>query len=194
MANIVIDIADILDGAFPELTKKQQSDCYKQVLFWEFESELGDYGLGEYVDHLAPKWANNNIGLQELYFQAVDNALINPSSTWEEESLNQKKYNQLSEWGRTKEAEEFAREKVEFPTFRRIFVDKAIKDHDYTTAKSLINQGIKLSRERQHPGTEADWREGLIDIAPQRAEGRGCRQRGTQLRQRRIRVGRDQAR
>jgi len=33
-----------------------------------------------------------------------------------------------------------------------------------------------------------------VDRAPQRAEGRGCRQRGTQLRQRRIRVGRDQAR
>ena len=167
LANIVMDIADVLDGAFSELATAQQLNCYQQVLFWEFESELGDYGLEQYLGHLSVKWANNNVGLQELYFQAVDKALIDPSGTWEEESLNKKKLKQLSNWGRTTEAEEFALEKIEIPEIRRIFVDNAIKDQDYTTARSLIKQGIKLSRDRQHPGTEADWREVLIDIAKQ---------------------------
>lgn len=167
LADIVIDIADVLDGAFSELTTTQQLRCYQQILFWEFESELRDYGLEQYLDHLSVKWASNKVGLQELYFQAVDKSLTDTSSQWEEESLNKKKLKQLSDWGRTTEAEAFALEKIEIPEIRRIFVDKAIKDQDYTTARSLIKQGIKLSRDRQHPGTEADWREVLIDIAKQ---------------------------
>ncbi|WP_299881635.1 SWIM zinc finger domain-containing protein [uncultured Cocleimonas sp.] len=167
LADLVIDIADVLDGAFPELTTTQQLRCYQQVLFWEFESELGAYGLEQYLDHLSVKWASNKVGLQEIYFQAIDKALTDTSSTWELESLNKKKLEQLSDWGRTTEAEEFALEKIEIPEIRRIFVDKAIKEQDYTTARSLIKQGIKLSRDRQHPGTEADWREVLIDIATQ---------------------------
>ena len=167
LADITINIANVLISAYPELSKQQQTKCFKQVLFWEFESELGDYGLEQYLEHLAPVWANDNVGLQEYYLKEIDKVCNSSDETWTEEINHTKKFNQLSDWGRVEEAEKLAWRKIDIPAFRKIFIDKAIKDQDYTTARSLINQGIKLSRDRQHPGTEADWREVLIDIAKQ---------------------------
>ena len=165
LADITVNFADILDSAYPELTKQQQTNCFKQVLFWEFESELGDYGLEQYLEHLAPMWANNNEELQEYYIKEIDKVCDSSVETWEEETNHTKKFYQLSAWGRIEEAEKLAWRQIDIPEFRRIFVDKAIKNKDFITAQSLIKIGIKLSKERKHPGVEADWRRILVDIA-----------------------------
>jgi hypothetical protein len=167
LANIIVNLADILDSAYPKLTQEQQTNCFKQVLFWEFESELGDYGLEQYLEHLAPMWANNNVDLQEYYLKEIDKVCNSSDETWTEEINHTKRFNQLSDWGRIEEAEKLAWRKIEIPAFRRIFVDKAIKNKDFATAQSLIKIGIKLSKERKHPGVEADWRRILVDMAKQ---------------------------
>ena len=44
-------------------------------------------------------------------------------------------------------------------------MDRAIKNKDFKTARSLINTGIKVATKRKHPGTVANWRETLLEIA-----------------------------
>jgi hypothetical protein len=163
------DISDhitiIIEGAYPKLTKAQQKDCFKKVLFWVFESELSDYGLDQHLDYLLPLWSRNNADYRNLYLQALDKGLFNIQSSWKEEEICKNKFNLFLDWAKIDEAENFALEKIEIPYFRKIFVDKAIEDKDYETARSLINTGIKLATTKSHWGVVTDWREILIDIA-----------------------------
>ncbi len=165
LAEISDHLANILENTYPQLTAEQQQYCFKQVLFWIFQSELSDYGLDQYFDYLPPQWANNNSDLSNLYLQAIDNIDIAPDNSWREEEITKKKYNLLLDWGKKDEAEEFALDKIEDPYFRKIFVDRAIKNKDFKTARSLINTGIKVATKRKHPGTVANWRETLLEIA-----------------------------
>ncbi len=165
LAEISDHLANILENTYPQLTAEQQQYCFKQVLFWIFQSELSDYGLDQYFDYLPPQWANNNPDLSNLYLQAIDNIDIDPDNSWREEEITKKKYHLFLDWGKKDEAEKFALDKIEDPYFRKIFVDRAIKNKDFETARSLINTGIKLATKRKHPGVVSDWRETLLSIA-----------------------------
>jgi hypothetical protein len=165
LAEISDHLANMLENTYPQLTAEQQQYCFKQVLFWIFQSDLSDYGLDQYFDYLPPLWAKNNPDFREQYLQALDNVVIDPDNSWREEEINKKKYDLFLDWGKKDEAEKFALGKIEIPYFRKIFVDKAIKNKDFETARSLINTGIKLATKRKHPGVVSDWRETLLSIA-----------------------------
>ncbi len=176
LAEISDHLANMLENTFPQLTVEQQQYCFKQVLFWIFKSDLDDYGLDQYFDYLPPQWANNNPDFRDLYLQALDNMDTIPEDSWRGEDINKKKYNLFLDWGKKDKAEEFALSKIETPYFRKIFVDKAIKNKDFETARSLIDTGIKVAIKRKHPGTVAEWRETLLEIAKKTNDVDGIRQ------------------
>ena len=159
--------ADILLEAYPLLSEPQQAYCFTQLLFWDLESQLEDYGLGQYLEELTLQWANDKPEQQTEYLSSLDSALKKTNSKWRKDSLNKRKLQALSDWGKASEAEAFAKEKMDVPEFRQLFVDKAIQAQDFAEARSLIAAGIEIAQAENHPGTVNKWREVLLTIAEQ---------------------------
>ena len=168
--------ADILKHTFEQLTDVQKAECFKQVLYWDFESELKDYGLGQYLDELTPQWASTNTELQAKYLDVLEKTLATSSDKWQRDLLNRQKLNALSDWGRHDEASEFAKAKMDIPEFRRLFIDKAIQGKEFTQARALIDEGIQIATNENHSGTVSDWRKLLLEIAEQTGDTSAVRE------------------
>lgn len=165
LGDIMMNLADVLQGAYPQLTPVQQQKCFKEMLYWDFESELADYGLAEYISHLAMEWATNAPELQKKYLSTLENVNLDQDNSYKIKRIKLTKLDALMQWGETQQAEEFALDKIETPEFRKIFVEKAINNKEFKKARSLLNEGIKLAKKRGHPGVLSDWREMLLDVA-----------------------------
>lgn len=164
---LMFKAADILKAAFPILSDTQQAVCFEQVLYWDFDSELEDYGLGQYLDELTPLWASEHSERQTVYLNAIEKTLKSATSEWRCKSLSRQKLKVLSDWGRHDEAGAFAQQQMDIPEFRQLFVDKAIEAKDFVKARELVEAGIQIAVKEGHPGTVSNWRKMLLHIAEQ---------------------------
>jgi len=164
---LMFKAAEILEEAYQALAKTEQANYFRKVLYWDFESELENYGLGQYLEGLTPQWASGNPELQTEYLNALDKTLKTTTSKYRLVSLNQHKLKVLSNWGRQAEADALAQEKMDIPQFRQLFVDKAIKAKNFVEAWTLIEAGIQIAEKQNLAGVVANWRKQQLEIAEQ---------------------------
>lgn len=163
--DIMQKCADILRLAYPSLTEAQQQHCFTQVLYWDFESELDDYGLADYLNDLPPEWAEDKPALQTQLLSALDDAITSKESEWSNTLLHNRKLEAFRMWGRTADAENYAQGNMNIPEFRQVFINKAIQAKEYDKARSLAEEGILIAQKESHYGTTSKWRKVLLEIA-----------------------------
>lgn len=71
----------------------------------------------------------------------------------------------LKETGDDKNIQQLIDENLSIPEIRAVEIEKAVDKEDYEAAKKLIEGGIKIAKEKGHPGTVNRWETKLLDIA-----------------------------
>ncbi|MDR2764775.1 MAG: SWIM zinc finger family protein [Tannerella sp.] len=69
------------------------------------------------------------------------------------------------ETGRKEMTEKLELKHLDIVEIRQQKVRQAIDNHDFQTARQLINDGIRIAENRNHPGTTAGWQKELLRIA-----------------------------
>lgn len=71
----------------------------------------------------------------------------------------------LKETGGDKNIQQLIDENLNIPEIRAVEIDKAVDKKDYEAAKKLVVDGIKIAKEKGHPGTVNRWETKLLNIA-----------------------------
>ncbi|MCB0649922.1 MAG: hypothetical protein KDC85_01450 [Saprospiraceae bacterium] len=83
----------------------------------------------------------------------------------------------LQTLGMEKAAEELILDNLKFSKIRKILVYQCIAEKDFSRAKDLIEEGIKIATKEKHPGTVSAWEAILLEIALKENDIDGiCRQ------------------
>ncbi|MBK8194068.1 MAG: SWIM zinc finger family protein [Lewinellaceae bacterium] len=105
---------------------------------------------------------------QERYLRLLDNLLkihVGKYSDYLQEHLKKLKIRFLFAIGRTADAEKLTAANMDIVEVRRSAVQQAIDVRDFSKAKQLVWEGIRIAEGKQHPGTVQQWEEKLFDIA-----------------------------
>jgi hypothetical protein len=84
---------------------------------------------------------------------------------YRKESFVMRKIEILTAIGKTQEAENMVWENLDIVAVRQGEVDKALAKKDFTSAKALIAEGLRVAQTLDHPGTVASWQEKLLYLA-----------------------------
>lgn len=71
----------------------------------------------------------------------------------------------LQALGRKDQAKQLQQKNIEHPDVREQLIENALENKDYSTAKTLAEDGINLAEKLQHPGTVTRWQKWLLQIA-----------------------------
>jgi uncharacterized Zn finger protein len=147
---------DIKEQIF-ELVKKELND---KIYF-----DYGDFGyeLLSVFEKSAIQLNKSNDFLEHLDIEI--SKLTGKYDNYRKEYYQKTKISFLREIGRNEEAENIIYQNIDIVDVRLNEVKKHIDKKDYKTAKKLINEGIKIAEEKQHPGTVLQWNKELLQIA-----------------------------
>lgn len=84
---------------------------------------------------------------------------------YRKEYFQKQKIEFLAATGKTGEAEALVQQSLDIVEVRQGEVEKAIAKKDYTSAKKLIADGIKIAEGKDHPGTVSAWQKELLRLA-----------------------------
>ena len=87
------------------------------------------------------------------------------NNEWQKDFLSRQKYRLLMQWARHDEAIALVKQHMDVTEFREHFVKQAIENKDFAEAKRLLNEGITIAKQKNHPGVVPQWQEILLDIA-----------------------------
>ena len=109
-----------------------------------------------------------DLGTADSFLQFVDAALAKEEKAvykYRLEFYTELKLSILTKLNRKYEADQLLEKQIYLPKMRRIKVEEVIANEDYTSAKKLLTEGIRLAEEQKHPGTVRQWEEYLLRIA-----------------------------
>jgi hypothetical protein len=101
----------------------------------------------------------------ETYIEHLDNQLSKPYSDYKKNYYRICKIEFLTAIGRPDQVEELVAQSMDIVEIRQTEVNKAISAGNYESAKDLINEGISIAKEKNHPGTVSIWQNALLRIA-----------------------------
>ncbi len=147
---------DLKEKIFEFVSKELQ----KKIYF-----DYGDFGL-----QLFEIFFNASISLskQEEFLGYVDAKIDKLSGTYDsylKADLQKRKIDFLKQIGDDKQAEELTLQNLDIVEIRATEVEKLIQNKEYTNAKQLIIDGIKIAKQKAHSGTESNWEKELLRIA-----------------------------
>ncbi|RYZ54096.1 MAG: hypothetical protein EOP49_05875 [Sphingobacteriales bacterium] len=108
------------------------------------------------------------IGNEDGFIRFVDAAtskLNEEYGTHQREFLVKQKIHFYHQTGKLTQAEELISQHMEIEDIRMIRLEIRISQKNFTDAKNLINEGIRIARAKKHPGTIAQWEKQLLRIA-----------------------------
>lgn len=127
--------------------------------------ESGDIGL-----ELFEVYVNAAVALSKAnqFLAYVDQKIASLTGRYDDfmrSFLQKSKIDFLKQTGNTKEAEELVQESLDIVDVRAVEVEKAIEAKNYTQAKKLLADGVKIAQEKGHAGTVGRWEQQLLNIA-----------------------------
>ena len=162
----IVDLFETLsDADQAALTLKQQIfDFLKSELANKDYFDYGDFGYDLFgVFH--------NLALQlrrtDSFVEFIDNrckSLTGKYDDYKREFLLKEKIDFYRETGHDL-ADVLISQNMDIVEIRKAEVDKAISQKNYTEAKRLIAEGIKIAEGKGHPGTVDQWKKELLRIA-----------------------------
>ncbi|MEZ5478031.1 MAG: hypothetical protein R3E95_11285 [Thiolinea sp.] len=165
--DIMHQLSGIMGNHYPELSAGEQRLCFEKLLHLEYESELDNYGLAEYLSGLTRDWSKDKPAFQDLHLSLLAHAIRCSTRDWQREHLLRRQLELLKNWGRHDKLEPLLAQHLDIPEFRRQVVEQALAEGNLDQAKQLIQQGIAIAEQKRHPGTVRQWRDQLLDIARQ---------------------------
>ena len=108
------------------------------------------------------------VGQGENFMNTLDKAHLmfsGFSSNYYKKEFLDYKIEVLSRIGNEKEIEQLIKQNLEVPEMRQKAVAEHLANKNYTEAKTLIKEGIKLAEEQQSPGIVTNWEKQLFEIA-----------------------------
>ena len=94
----------------------------------------------------------------------LDEALKAEPDSFRSDSLVMSKVKLLDEMGRKSDAEDAITQYLYLPRIRKVRLEKLVKEKLYDKAIKLIDEGIKLAKEKGHSGTISDWKDEKLTI------------------------------
>jgi len=127
--------------------------------------DYGDFGYDLFAiyERLAVK-----LDKEEAFLHFIDALVPTFTGDYDDYKINffkTQKINFLKEIGRVEEAEKLVQQNLDIVEVRKGEVDKAISKSDFTSAKKLIAEGIRIATGIGHPGTVTQWEKELLRIA-----------------------------
>lgn len=167
IADLIFSTIELLD----ELIASEAAIVLKESLVPFFEEELakdiyfdyGDFGyelLGSF-ELLCLK-----IFKEDLYLTYLEKMISNSvRDKFRKEYLTRIKLAFLGKIGKEDQLEKAIQENLSIPEVRRGFVQEILKKKEYSKAKELIEEGIKIAKGLGHEGTVLQWHKLLCEIA-----------------------------
>lgn len=153
------------------------ADSSKEILEYIFQFALeemnkeifrrSDWGYD--LKELAIKAARNENQIDQI-ISSLDQ-IIKPqddgnwASNYQAESAARLKLALLAKWKGPAVAATFLKAHLHFSSFRKLEIEKAIKDKNYQHANELAKEGVKLDSEKRLPGLVKTWKDYLLKIA-----------------------------
>lgn len=145
----------------------------RRQLFDKLANELNDNRYFDYGDEgyeLLDVLYKTALRLAEpdLFLALIDQLLARQkasSSSYLQDHLRTKRVKFLRDIGRTDEADRQTQANMDIVEVRAEAVEAAIRAKQYDRAKTLIQEGIRIAEQKQHPGTVHQWEEKLLAIA-----------------------------
>ncbi len=166
------EIGDAIDSSIDLLDEiadagNATSDMKGQV-FAFIERELADKSYndyGDFGDRLLDVFQALAITLQkeEVYLRFMDRGT--GGDDYLREPYQKRKIAFLRKTGKKAEAEKLVQQNMDIVEIREAEVEKAIRKKDFTAAKKLIGEGIRIAEKKKHPGTVDGWKKELLRIA-----------------------------
>ncbi len=141
---------------FAYLEKALREDVY-------FDYGHFGYQLFSLFQNLAVK-----LGHHDEVLNYLDDRILKvrgPYKEYENDFYKIQKIHFLTEIDRSEEANQLIAESLDLVEIRQGEVEKAINGNDYEKAKLLIEGGMQIARDKQHPGTVSNWEKQLLRIA-----------------------------
>lgn len=175
--------ADDSDGDFGEATNwafEQLNKCADLIKDKNIKEELFNYCLNE-ADHkryngwsdwqwdflrIAPKIISNDDEEKSLFAKADEICSKSDgefSGSYNHERAAEIKLDVIKRRGDKKKAEEFISDNLRYTPIRRIAIEKAFSDKNFSQAKQLANDGIE--QDKDYLGLVAEWLNWLLKIA-----------------------------
>ncbi|WP_316837140.1 hypothetical protein [Pedobacter nutrimenti] len=145
----------------------------KEQLFFYLEKALKEdiyFDYGDFGYDLIPVFEllSVKLGQTKIFLKYIDNELSKPEqphSDYKKNFYKVKKIEFLTSIERYDEAEKLITQNLDIVEVRQEVINKAIHSEDYIQAKTLIDDGIKIAIEKNHPGTVSSWHKELLRIA-----------------------------
>lgn len=171
------DIGDLI-GAIIQLidnvvvAKKAAIDLKEQIFIF-LQTELNDplyfdYGDFGYALINIYQYLAELLNKTDAFLNYLDNQINKNSADHSEYRKNSfliRKIKFLKAIGRTSEISKLIQQNLDIVEIRQGEVESAVIEKDYITAKKLIADGIKIAKQKDHPGTVSNWEKELLRIA-----------------------------
>lgn len=158
---VVADTENVAVDLQEEIFDFVQSAVSRPIYF-----DYGDFGyeLADIYQTLAIK-----LNKEKFYLKFVDGqikkAAANEYSAYRKEHFQERKIAFLKAIGNFKAAADLVRENLDIVAVRQGEVNSLIAMKDFSPAKKLIVEGIKIAQQKDHPGTVVKWEKELLGIA-----------------------------
>lgn len=137
---------------------------------------LGEYPKPKYHDFdlneiLLEKLSSlvSNSEQEKLFFQVIERQIEvlenDRFGSYHVVRLLKTKLDYLLEKGEKNEAQVLIEQNKQYPEFRKILVEQAVKYKNWKFSKVLCQEGIEMAKELRHPGVVTDWNNILLNIA-----------------------------
>jgi len=145
---------------------------FKIIDFINLELKDGNrFGIGDFAYELLEVFRTLSLttGSSTVYLEYLD-SFLNQSKFSEYDGYRKEyflfdKINFLKDLGRDIEAQPLIDSNLNMVSVRKLVLSKLLKEKDYQGAKKLIQEGISIAENKEHPGTVNDWKTELLKIA-----------------------------
>ncbi|MCJ8165541.1 SWIM zinc finger family protein [Pontibacter sp. E15-1] len=154
-------------------TSDTAAPALKEQLFSFLKTELSNkeyFDYGDFGYELLSVFENLALQLHKPeefigYLDAQSARLTGQYDDYQREFLQKQKIEFLAATGKSEEAAALVQQHLDIVEVRQQEVEKALSKKDYVAAKKLINEGIRIAEDKDHPGTVATWQKELLRIA-----------------------------
>ena len=146
----------------------------KEDLFLFLNKELSkdvyfDYGDFGYELFNIFRYLAIQLGKTEDFLKSASRMVTSDSEEEEDnyrtEYFVKQKLLLFRDTGSVSEMEKLIHNNLQFVEIRKELLNELLERKDYISAKKLISEGIAIAEKKEHPGTVAEWKRRLLEIA-----------------------------
>ncbi|RMD68904.1 MAG: hypothetical protein D6819_08245, partial [Gammaproteobacteria bacterium] len=170
----------LIEDHFFRLPVKARQEAFSMLKKLAGDKSLSDYGF-DLISQVPITLAEQDETLRDAVLEALEQRYRKARSDHDRQILLEDRVALLERWGHEDEAEALRRQHMEVPSFRRHYVEEALARGDDTTARRLLEEGIRIAQAKKHEGVVKQWQEMLLDILERNGDMENARRTALDL-------------